>query len=387
MRESEEGPSDSTPLGDSEEEAPEALEDAPTGGRSYSNERILAICSITFLVAILVISSAADIVRDFVEESISESDYGNGPEFGYRLDLDPSRYEDLAANRNGHAPSSSYPSFSSTVLVEGECIHDIGYYCGGSGVVISTRWVLTAAHVADQLLASETYVVLGSDFEYAEGVHQVSYIHIHPSWEGEEESLGDGFDIALLELSSSLDFDYVSTWVSDEGADRDLIGKNIFMSGFGVLDDELGECAPSCLEDGDGYYSQRRAWSNVLDRITSIGNQGAGFVVYDFDSPDRNNNSLRSGSSGFSLDQGDFSYAGDGDSSATPTYFEGTGVPGDSGGPVLAYIGDEWSVIGITSHGSEYSDYGDVAFNTRVSTHSDWICSVSKPGRPISGCT
>ena len=70
MRESEAEPLDSTSPGDSEEEHPEVFEDAPTGGRRYSNERILAICSITFLVAILVISSAADIVRDLVEESI-----------------------------------------------------------------------------------------------------------------------------------------------------------------------------------------------------------------------------------------------------------------------------------------------------------------------------
>ena len=128
---------------------PEPLEDAPTGGRRYSNERILAICSITFLVAILVISSAADIVRDFVEESVSESDYGNGPEFGYRLDLDPSRYEDLAANRNGHAPSSSYPSFSSTVLVEGECVVGVG----------NAVSVAVVDHVAARLLVGVVHAV------------------------------------------------------------------------------------------------------------------------------------------------------------------------------------------------------------------------------------
>lgn len=375
---------------DNEEDGPEedALDTPPLAdGRNYTTEQILAICSIVFVVAILVIGSSVGIIRDFAEESISESDYGNGPEYGYRLDLDPDVFENLGANR-GYSPGPSYPSFSSTVFVEGECIHDRGYYCGGSGVVISTRWVLTAAHVADQLVVSETYVLTGSDFENPEGVYQVSYIHIHPSWEGESASaLGHGYDIALLELSSSLNFGYVATWVSDAGVDRDLIGDNIFMSGFGDLDDEYAECSPSCLEDGNGYYSQRRAWSNVLDRITTIGTQGAGFVIYDFDSPDRKNNSLRSGNSGFSFDQGDYSYAGDGDSSSNPTYFEGTGVPGDSGGPVFAKIGDEWSVIGITSHGGEYSDYGDVSFNTRVSTHSDWICSISKPGRPISGCT
>ena len=373
---------------DNEEDGPEedALDTPPLAdGRNYTTEQILAICSIVFVVAILVIGSSADIVRDFVEEAISESEIGDGPEYGYRLDRDPSVFEDLGANR-GYSPGSTYPSFSSTVFTQATCIDDDESWCFGSGVVISTRWVLTAAHVADKMDPSDSYISLGTDFENPTGVHQVSSIYIHPSWEGDETS-NMGFDIALLELSDSLNFDYVASWANDAGMDRDLIGDNIFISGFGDYDSEFAECGPSCLDDGDGYYSQKRAWSNVLDRVTTIGTQGAGFVVYDFDSPDRKNNTLREGNTGFSFDQGDYSYAGDGSSSATPSFFEGTSVFGDSGGPIFAKIGGEWTVIGVTSHGSEYSDYGDVAFNTRVSTHSDWICSVSKPGRPISGCT
>ena len=83
---------------DNEEDGPEedAL-DTPllADGRNYTTEQILAICSIVFVVAILVIGSSADIVRDFVEEAISESEIGDGPEYGYRLDRDPSVFEDL----------------------------------------------------------------------------------------------------------------------------------------------------------------------------------------------------------------------------------------------------------------------------------------------------
>ena len=62
------------------------------------------------------------------------------------------------------------------------------------------------------------------------------------------------------------------------------------------------------------------------------------------------------------------------------------GEVGDSGGPVFAKIGGKWTVIGLTSHGSEISDYADVSFNTRVSVHAEWICSISSTYKPISGC-
>jgi hypothetical protein len=47
-------------------------------------------------------------------------------------------------------------------------------------------------------------------------------------------------------------------------------------------------------------------------------------------------------------------------------------------------INGEWTVIGITSHGSTDGYYGDIAVNTRVSSHSEWICSVT--GQELTGC-
>lgn len=354
--------------------------------KSYSAEKLITIISITAIVAIIVVGATVDIVNDFIENAISESERGDGPEYGYRTDQDSSLFEDLGANR-GYSQGSSFPSFLPTAYIGATCISDTEYFCGGSGVVISSKWVLTAAHVADQLDQSDAYVLLGSDLDNPLEVRYVKSIYIHQYWEGEESlDLDFGYDIALLELTEWLDSDYIANWANEQGSDRNSIGENIFISGFGDYDSEFAQCGLFCLEDGEGFYSQKRAWSNVLDRVTTNGNQGAGFVVYDFDSPDRMNNTLREGNSGFSFDQGDYSYAGEGSSSASPTFFEGTSVFGDSGGPVFAKIKGDWKVIGITSHGSEYSDYGDVAFNTRVSTHSDWICSFSKPVLPISGC-
>ena len=110
-----------------------------------------------------------------------------------------------------------------------------------------------------------------------------------------------------------------------------------------------------------------------------------GFVVYDFDSPEGEHNSLASGKSS-TRQQGDYSYLGDGSSSAIPLNLEGTSVQGDSGGPTFALIGGEWTVIGLTAHGSPTSNYGDVSVNTRVSSHALWICAQEIPIAPILGC-
>ena len=106
--------------------------------------------------------------------------------------------------------------------------------------------------------------------------------------------------------------------------------------------------------------------------------------MYDFDSPSSDNNGLAKGQS-FSFAQGDYSYGGKGDSNPEPTTLEGTSVAGDSGGPTFALIQGKWQVIGLTSHGSEAANYGDVAFNTAVSVHSDWICSHDST-QEIPGC-
>jgi len=209
------------------------------------------------------------------------------------------------------------------------------------------------------------------------------------------EDLPLGFDIALIELSDTISEVYPSFWANQDGIDESLLGATIFVSGFGLYSDyEDSYCGSACLDDGGEYYTQRRAWANTLDRLVELPIDGdrdgtedfsGGHVVYDFDSPNGNKNSLVSGNLGFNYFQ-DYSYAGKGDSSPHPHPLEGSAVPGDSGGPVFAKIDGKWTVIGLTSHGSITSDYGDVGFSTRVSVHSEWICSVSTPSRPISGC-
>ena len=347
----------------------------------------------TFLFSIIVVITV--IFSNYWTVVSLALDDTDGPEFGYRLDVEPELYEDLGANRYPYNSGAEYPSFSSTVYIWGSCISDSSPDCGwaGSGVIISSRWILTAAHVVEDMNPNDSLIVVGSDWEYGD-VYEVESFYIHPSWNGVDE-LDLGFDIALVELSEHISGIYPSSWANQDDIDDSLLGATIFISGFGDYSDyEDSFCDSACLTDGDEFYSQRRAWANTLDRVIEIGTQSGendvaslrgGHIVYDFDSPDGRSNSLASGNLGFNFFQ-DYSYAGKGDSSPHPHPLEGAAVPGDSGGPVFAKIDGKWTVIGLTSHGSIASGYGDVEFNTRVSVHSEWICLISTPSRPISGC-
>ncbi len=301
---------------------------------------------------------------------------GYNKEFGYRSDVDPQIYQDMAANRGNFTVGSDYPDFSSTVSVSNF----------GSGVVIAPTWVLTAGHVLldpeyGEEQADDLVIYIGLDYENPDNSYSVKSIHIHPAWRADNSDLGleHGMDIALIELDEPITEVTPALWANSTNLDIEMLDTVVYTAGFGDytlhLNDNNGE-----------WWSQKRAWSNVLDRVNG-GIDGTkkfegdetmkgGFVVYDFDSPEENENSL--GDDGWWLGN-DYEYGGvkEGDSDGTPLQYEGTSVPGDSGGPTYGYQNGEWWVIGVTSHGSTDGHYGDIAFNTRVASSSVWICSVA----------
>jgi len=380
----------------------------------YSNKRnykkgfvFTAIGSVFFaivIVSLLVFSSLLGVVSEVISEwegYYEITDFSDNEEFGYRLDVNSNDYINLAANKYPYSNLNLYPDFSSTVNIHGELISDRGWFTGGSGVIISSYWILTAAHVVEDLLISETYVYVGDDYENYDNIRSVKEIHIHPGWNmnnDNEDILDFGVDIALIRLSSPINQINPSLWANSKGIDDDALSQLIYTSGFGDYDSESANCSESCLEDGDGFFSQKRAWSNTLDRINDNlapsrnyqgkGDWKGGLIAYDFDSPSEIHNSLSKSGNEKSNKYGYFPYAGTGSSSPGPQELEGVSVPGDSGGPTFTLIDNQWYVVGITSFGlTDTGDYGEVSFDTRVSVHSDWICSISDSGTVrIDGC-
>lgn len=375
--------------------------------KNFKKGFVFTIVGSIFFSIIVVFLLVFSILLGVVSEVISEwegyyeiTDFSDNEEFGYRLDVNSDDYINLAANKYPYSNLNVYPDFSSTVYIEGELISDSGWVTGGSGVIISSYWILTAAHVVEDMLISETYVYVGDDFENYEGIRSVKEIYIHPGWDknNDDEDMFDGVDIALIRLSSPINQVNPSLWANYEGIDDDALSQLIYSSGFGDYDSEFANCSESCLEDGDGFFSQKRAWSNTLDRMNdnlapSRNYQGkddwkGGLIAYDFDSLSGAHNSLSKNGDEWSNKYGYFPHAGSGSSSPVPQELEGMSVPGDSGGPSFTLIDNEWYVIAVTSFGlGDTGDYGEVSFDTRVSVHSDWICSISDSGTVrIDGC-
>ncbi|MDC3299817.1 trypsin-like serine protease [Euryarchaeota archaeon] len=375
--------------------------------KNFKKGFVFTIVGSIFFSIIVVFLLVFSILLGVVSEVISEwegyyeiTDFSDNEEFGYRLDVNSDDYINLAANKYPYSNLNVYPDFSSTVYINGELISDSGWFTGGSGVIISSYWILTAAHVVEDMLISETYVYVGDDYENYDNIRSVKEIHIHPGWDkdNDDADMIDGVDIALIRLSSPINQINPSLWANSEGIDDDALSQLIYSSGFGDYDSESANCSESCLEDSDGFFSQKRAWSNTLDRMNdnlapSRNYQGkddwkGGLIAYDFDSPSEAHNSLSKNGDERSNKYGYFPYAGTGSSNPVPQELEGMSVPGDSGGPSFTLIDNEWYVIAVTSFGlGDTGDYGEVSFDTRVSVHSDWICSISDSGTVrIDGC-
>ena len=230
-----------------------------------------------------------------------------------------------------------------------------------SGVLISSQWVLTAGHVT-----------AGNDFNGG-GISSMSFTlyngasssqyaasnwYTHPGWGASSGDVYDGYDIALVRLSTPVTGFTPATLAAYSNSIEEGTIVGFGSTGTGLT----------------GYTSLdqlKRAGNNMIDARGSgaVGGISSNVLFVDFDKPDDNS------ASSFGAN--------------TPLALEYLSAPGDSGGGLFVTRSGQTLLRGITSFGVENLDgvtnfsYSDLAGFTDASAFSSWITTtmtVPEPG-------
>ena len=222
--------------------------------------------------------------------------------------------------RRADRPDSSY----CRLAAKSQALVSIGR--AGDGTLISSRWVLTAGHVAHAFSSRQPEnrtVGIGG------ATYRVSATFVHPAW----TEMGP-HDVGLLRLERAVSGVTPVSLYRGSGE----TGRIATLLGHG----KAGTGADrNRVEDGRAR--------GATSRVDSADSQ---WLYFSFDAP------------------------------PSGTDLEGAPGPGDSGGPALITVDGKTYIAGVSSAGYDGVDgpgtYGAVDVFTRVSTHLAWIDSVMK---------
>jgi len=205
--------------------------------------------------------------------------------------------------------------------------------CGGS--IVAERYVITAAHCIDQSARGRKHFIIAGMHDTRERESDtrqrvfVKRIHVHPNWD--ENRIANGNDIAILELSQSLEFTKAVQPIclpSSRVEYRE--GDTFVVSGWGTLS-EGGRGAKTLQELLVPLISESKCKSAT--RLRSMpGQMCAGYLEGGKDS-----------------------------------------CQGDSGGPLAAMIGNKWTLAGVVSWGRGCARRNAPGVYTNVAQYRSFI--------------
>jgi hypothetical protein len=227
---------------------------------------------------------------------------------------------------------------------------------GGSLTLIHPQWALTAAHVISDgqgnLHTHLGTVTIGNNVRTATQFIVPRGVNGNPGWNG---SVGDGFDIALVRLSSPITNITPATIYTGFQEYRQIVT----MVGFG----QTGNGTTGST----GSSGTKRAGLNVIDELFTMRNGLTG-LRWDFDDPPGAGANAPNRLGG----------------SNTPLDLEYQIASGDSGGGSFIQENGDWFLAGV--HSATYDfftwpgtndshTYGDVTIVTRVSAYQQFVFS------------